>query len=151
MANTAPTRVLGFCNLVFTRALPWHIDLRAPEDVCHTVQQLRQVIDLITASQTCDNAADASKVLHAHHGANDAVITICSLNLQLILDCPARAGNRLCKAEEHLQQVQHTTLGANLAWHSHQCQWVATDTCPDEPHCMCPVHRLHTAPILSML
>ena len=57
----------------------------APQDVGAQVEQLRERVDLVAAGQAGGDGADAGKVLHRDHGADDAAVALGRLDGCLVV------------------------------------------------------------------
>lgn len=104
---------------------------RAIHQISHTRQQLRSLLNFITSNNHCNYGKYACYLLEAEHETNNAVITLCCLNIEFILQQKACRGHWIAKAEENLSAkaefrasafptpatTGHITSTACIPWH----------------------------------
>lgn len=104
---------------------------RAIDPISYARQYLRSLGNFLTSNNHSNNWEYASKLLKAEHETNDAIITLCCLNVELILQQKSSRSHRISKAQEYLccktefraftfstpSTARHIASTANIPWH----------------------------------
>mmetsp|Transcript_20337 Transcript_20337/g.63056 ORF Transcript_20337/g.63056 Transcript_20337/m.63056 type:complete len:278 (+) Transcript_20337:363-1196(+) len=99
---------------------------RAPHYICGDVDRVGGGVDTVNVHDDRHTAHNAREVLQRNHGGDDALVAGGRLELQVVLQQPARDGHRVGEADPRLEE--EAALGARFLAALARAREVATTT-----------------------